>query len=214
MTWAKGTWVVKHWAPVWLWEGDVVPLTRLEPCPVKGERASNLHSASGSEAVLTCRLLWVSFQFPSLSQLGRRGETWLWRTLTVSCFALRMIAMVGLLCRFYYFKNSFLLPKRYDPENFLGGRSWRWGDRKIMGENCFSTVGCLVGARAEKLQLCFALCFCFCLETSDGNYSIIWGDNMQSYRPGFVMHLCVVLLFKYCFQCWGIREELVDKSML
>ena len=49
----------------------MVLLTRLEPCPVKGERASSLHSASGSEAVLTCRLLWVPLQFPSLSQLGR-----------------------------------------------------------------------------------------------------------------------------------------------
>ena len=79
----------------------MVPLARLEPYPMKGEIAFSLHSASGSEAVLTCRLLWVSFQFPSLSQIGRRGETWLWRTLTVSCFALRMIAMVGFLCIFH-----------------------------------------------------------------------------------------------------------------
>ena len=73
----------------------MVLLTRLEPCPVKGERASSLHSASGSEAVLTCRLLRVPLQFPSLSQLGRRGETQLSRTLTVSCFALRDIVMEG-----------------------------------------------------------------------------------------------------------------------
>ena len=79
----------------------MVPLTRLELCPVKGERASSLHSASGSEAVLTCRLLWVPLQFPSLSQLGRRGETRLLRTLTVSCFALRGIAMLRFLCVFY-----------------------------------------------------------------------------------------------------------------
>ena len=74
----------------------MVPLTRLEPCPVKGKRASSLHSASGFEAVLTCRLLWIPPQLPSLSQLGRRGETQLSRTLTVSCFALREIAMVSL----------------------------------------------------------------------------------------------------------------------
>ena len=73
----------------------MVPLTRLEPCPVKEERASSLYPASGSEAVLTCRLLWVPLQFPSLSHLGIRGETRLSRTLTVSCFALRSIVMVG-----------------------------------------------------------------------------------------------------------------------
>ena len=79
----------------------MVSLTRLEPYPVKGKRASSLHSASGSEAVLTCRLLWVPLQFLSLSQLGTRGETRLLRTLTVSCLALRAIAMVGLLCIFH-----------------------------------------------------------------------------------------------------------------
>ena len=52
----------------------MVPPTRLEPCPVKGERVSSLHSASGPEAVLTCRLLWIPLQFLSLSQLIRRGE--------------------------------------------------------------------------------------------------------------------------------------------
>ena len=79
----------------------MVPLIRLEPCPVKGERASSLHSASGSEAVLTCRLLWIPPQLPSLSQLGRRGETQLSRTLTVSCFALRVIVMARFLCIFH-----------------------------------------------------------------------------------------------------------------
>ena len=74
----------------------MVSLTRLEPYPVKGKRASSLHSASGSEAVLTCRLLWVPLQFLSLSQLGTRGETRLSRSLTVNCFALRAIAMAGL----------------------------------------------------------------------------------------------------------------------
>ena len=44
----------------------MVSLTRLEPYPVKGKRASSLHSASGSEAVLTCRLLWVPLQFHDL----------------------------------------------------------------------------------------------------------------------------------------------------
>ena len=81
--------------------GSCGSTSQVRTYPVKGEIASSLHSASGSEAVLTCRLLWLSFQFPSLSQIGRRGETWLWRILTVSCFALRMIAMVGFLCRFY-----------------------------------------------------------------------------------------------------------------
>ena len=58
-----------------------------------------------------------------------------------------------------------------------------------MEENCFSTVGYLLGARQETLQLLFALCFCFCLETSsDGNHSITRGDKMQSYRPDFVMY--------------------------
>ena len=62
-----------------------------------------------------------------------------------------------------------------------------------MGENCFSTVGYLLGARQETLQLRFALCFCFCLETSsDGNHSITRGDKIQSYRPGFIMYLCVL----------------------
>ena len=78
----------------------MVPLTRLEPCPVRWERASSLHSASGSEALLTCRFLWIPLQFLSLCQLGRRVEARLSRTLTVSCFALRVIAMVGFLCRF------------------------------------------------------------------------------------------------------------------
>ena len=79
----------------------MVPLTRLEPCPVKEERASSLYPASGSEAVLTFRLLWVPLKFPSLSQLGGRGETRLSRMLTVSCFALRSIVMVGFLCMFH-----------------------------------------------------------------------------------------------------------------
>ena len=79
----------------------MVPLTRLEPCLVKEERASNLHSASGSEAVLTCRLLWVSLQFLSLSQLGTRGETRLSRSLTVSCFPLWVTAVASFLCTFY-----------------------------------------------------------------------------------------------------------------
>ena len=79
----------------------MVPLTRLEPCLVKEERASNLHSASGSEAVLTCRFLWVPLQFPSLSQLSRSSETLLSRSLTVSCFSLRGIAIARFLCIFY-----------------------------------------------------------------------------------------------------------------
>ena len=62
----KGTWVVKHWAPVRLWEDHIVPLIRLELCPMKEERAFSLQSASGSEAVLTCRLHWVPFQFHDL----------------------------------------------------------------------------------------------------------------------------------------------------
>ena len=82
----------------------MVLLTRLEPCPVKGERVSSLHSASGPEAVLTCRLLWIPLQFPSLSQLGRRDETQLSRTLTVSHFALRVIVMARFL--YLYFINS------------------------------------------------------------------------------------------------------------
>ena len=73
-------------------------LTRLEPCPVKGEIASSLHSASGSEAVLTCRLLWVPLQFPSLSQLGRRGDLAVKKT--VSCIALKVIATVRFICIF------------------------------------------------------------------------------------------------------------------
>ena len=79
----------------------MVSLTRLEPYPVKGKRASSLHSASGSEAVLTCRLLWVPLQFLSLSQLGTRGETRLSRSLTVSCFPLWVTAVARFLCTFY-----------------------------------------------------------------------------------------------------------------
>ena len=79
----------------------MVPLTRLEPCLVKGERASNLHSASGSEAVLTCRFLWVPLQFPSLSQLGKRGDSAVKKI--VSCFALKVIATVRVICTFNYF---------------------------------------------------------------------------------------------------------------
>ena len=72
----------------------MVPLTRLEPCPVKRERASSLQSASGSEAVLTCRLLCrcspsVSISFPA----WQKGETQLSRSLNVSSLALRAIAM-------------------------------------------------------------------------------------------------------------------------
>ena len=62
----------------------MVPLTRLESRPVKGERASSLHSASGSEALLTFRLLWFPLQFPSLFQLGRRGEARLSRILSAA----------------------------------------------------------------------------------------------------------------------------------
>ena len=79
----------------------MIPLIRLGPCPVKGERAPSLHSASGSEAVLTGRLPWVPLQFRPLSQLGRSGETRLSRSLTVNCFALRAFAMVRFLCMFY-----------------------------------------------------------------------------------------------------------------
>ena len=79
----------------------MVPPTRLEPFPLREEKAFSLHSASWSEAVLTCRLLWVPLQFPSLSQFGRRGETWPSRSPTVSCFVLRGIAMVGFLCIFH-----------------------------------------------------------------------------------------------------------------
>ena len=78
----------------------MVPLTRLEPCLVKEERASNLHSASGSEAVLTRRLLWAPPQFLFLSQLCRRGESWLSRSLAV-CFVLRAIATAGFLYVFH-----------------------------------------------------------------------------------------------------------------
>ena len=99
--------------------GSFGSLTRLELWPMTEERASSLHSASRSEAVLTCRLLWVPLQFPSLSQFGRRGETWPSRPLTVSCLALRGIAMVGFLCIFHEFQNAFLLPKRHDPEKHL-----------------------------------------------------------------------------------------------
>ena len=92
-------------------------LTRLEPCLMKEERASSFHSASRSEVVLTCRLLWVPLQFPSLSQFGRRGETWPSRSLTVSCFVLRGIAMIGFL--FISLQNTFFLSKRHDPEKHL-----------------------------------------------------------------------------------------------
>ena len=62
----------------------MIPPTRLEPFPLKEDKAFRLHSASWSEAVFTCRLLWVSFQFPSLSQTGRRGETQLSRILSAA----------------------------------------------------------------------------------------------------------------------------------
>ena len=68
---------------------------------INQERRSRLHSASGSEAVLTCRLLWVPLQFLSLSQLGRSGETQLSRILTVSYFALREIALARFLYIFH-----------------------------------------------------------------------------------------------------------------
>ena len=97
----------------------MVPPRRLEPFPVKGERASSLHYASGSEAVLICRCLLVLLQFPPLYQLSRRGETLLSRTLTVSCFSLRGIAMARFLCILYQFQNSFRLPKRHDAEKYL-----------------------------------------------------------------------------------------------
>ena len=62
----------------------MVPPTRLEPFPLKEEKAFSLYSASWSQAVLTCRLLWVSFQFLSLSQIGRRGETQLSRIVSAA----------------------------------------------------------------------------------------------------------------------------------
>ena len=95
----------------------MVPPTRLEPCPVKGEITSCLHSASGSEVVLTCRLLWVPLQFPSLSQLGKRGDSAVKKI--VSCFALKVIATVRVICTFNCFQNSFLLPKSHDTEKYL-----------------------------------------------------------------------------------------------
>ena len=78
----------------------MVPLARLEPYPMKGEIAFSLHSASGSEAVLTRRLLWAPPQFLFLSQLCRRGESWLSRSLAV-CFVLRAIATAGFLYVFH-----------------------------------------------------------------------------------------------------------------
>lgn len=183
-----------YWVPVRLWVGHLVLLTRLEPTPVKGEEAFSLPLASGFEAVVTYGLLWVSLQCLSLSQLGRRGETQPSRTLTVSCFALRVIAIVWFLCMFHSFKNSFLFLKR----SILGKRSWRWGEWKIMGENCFSTVLCLLGARRETLCLCFVLFFCFCLESySNGIYNITWGDKLQSYRARFqFLFFCNIFFIK------------------
>ena len=55
------------------------------------------------------RLPWVPLQFPPLFQLGRRGETWLSRSLTVNCFALRAFAMARFLCMFY---SRTLLPSK------------------------------------------------------------------------------------------------------
>ena len=100
-----------------------------------------------------------------------------------------------------------------------GGRSWRWGDWKIMGENCFSTVGYLLSSRAETLQLYFSLYFSFYLETSsDGNYNIIWvggGYKWRDITEGINYNLtsqvlqCVlgfhcVFLLKYSLKCLGI----------
>ena len=78
--------------------GSFGSLTRLELWPMTEERASSLHSASRSEAVLTCRLLWVPLQFPSLFQLGRRGDLAVKKT--VSCIALKVIATVRFICIF------------------------------------------------------------------------------------------------------------------
>ena len=62
-----------------------------------------------------------------------------------------------------------------------------------MGEHCFPTVGCVLGPRPDTFQLCFTLYFGFCLTTSsNGNYSVIWGDMLQSYRPGFLMYSWVL----------------------
>ena len=58
-----------------------------------------------------------SLQFPSLSQLGRRGDLTVKKI--VSCFALKVIATVRFICIFNYFQNSFLLPKSHDTEKYL-----------------------------------------------------------------------------------------------
>ena len=162
-TWAEGTWVVKHWAPVWLWVGHVVPPTWLEQFPLKEEKTFSFHSASWSEAVLTCRLLWVSFQFLSLSQIGRRGETQLSRILSAALLW-RWLQWWGLSV---YLINSITLSsfqKAMTQRYIWGGRSCRWVEWKIMGMNCFDTVECLLDGRQETLQLCFASYFCFCLK--------------------------------------------------
>ena len=148
VTWEEGPWVVKHWAPVWLWEDLEIPLTRLEPYPVKGERASSLHSASGSEAVLTCRLLWVPLQFLPLSQIGRRGGARLSGTLSTALlwgglqwwgFSVYLISS-KILCSFW---------KDMTQRNIWGKSSQIWGDWKLMGDNFFSTVGCLFGVKQD-----------------------------------------------------------------
>ena len=154
---------------------------------MKEEKAFSLHSASWSEAVLTCRLLWVSFRFPSLSQLGRRGETQLSRILSAA-----------LLWRWFqwwslsvYLINSRTLSSFQKPmtqRSIWGGRSCRWGEWKIMGMNCFYTLECLLDGRQETLQLCFASYFCFCLEIySQRKYTLIWRQKLLPYCLGFIM---------------------------
>ena len=96
------------------------------------------------------------------------------------------------------FINSRILSffqKHMTQRSIWGGRSWRWGDWKLMGENCFSIVKYLLSARQETLQLCFDLYFCFCLETySNGKYSFIRGDKLHSFRKDFNCRVCILFL--------------------
>lgn len=130
---------------------------RTMPCE-RGESIQS-SSASGSEAVLTCRFLWVPLQFPSLSQLSRSSETLLSRTLTVSCFSLRGLQWPGFSVYFSSFRTPSSFQKTRPREKYLRYKVLKMQWLKTNGrELLFYYSVCLVPGQTHcSCSLCFTL---------------------------------------------------------
>ena len=102
--------------------------------------------------------------------------------------------------------------KKHDPEKYLRWKVLKMRWLKTNGRDCFSTVRYLLSARQETLQ-CFALYFCFCLETSsNGKYSFIRGDKLHF--SGKVSIVRFVFYSYYTLQSLCIRGPSGQDSRL